>query len=392
MDPLTPRRTSAPAPRRAANASAAPQSGGCRPSRASIRRRRRPGPSRTSAPSSCSRSSAAAPCASGGRRRWRCRGPRSRARGRTSRRSTSSVGGARAVAVAAAPRSGHHRQGRGAAHRPGGGAVASARRVRVLPAAVRAHDRAAVVRAARAGGGREVRADALPDVDPARAPVLLDGVRRAAGEPPEGRRRRRRLPPLLRAAPPPRAVRRLRLGRHRRRRGARHPRRVREGGGERAAVPVVVVGPRRRPQRLAAQEGRRHVQVGAAELVAPLPRDPAARALLLRFRRARRRSEGVDRALLRRGSRLAATPHKHAHYFEVACSQSGLVLKLRASSEDERVAWMQALNASAALPSPPGVSAQEIGSFMETLKEESATLDAVAPLAADEYRNYARSP
>ena len=85
-------------------------------------------------------------------------------------------------------------------------------------------------------------------------------------------------------------------------------------------------------------------------------------------------------------ARLAATPHKHAHYFEVACSQSGLVLKLRASSEDERVAWMQALNASAALPSPPGVSAQEIGSFMETLKEESATLDAVAPLAADEYR------
>ena len=51
-------------------------------------------------------------------------------------------------------------------------------------------------------------------------------------------------------------------------------------------------------------------------------------------------------------ARLAATPHKHAHYFEVACSQSGLVLKLRASSEDERVAWMQALNASAALPSP----------------------------------------
>ena len=131
------------------------------------------------------------------------------------------------------------------------------------------------------------------------------------------------------------------------------------------------------------QKGGGTSKVGAAELVAPLPR-VRQRVLYYYDSDAPGAVPKGSIALSSAEARLAATPHKHAHYFEVACSQSGLVLKLRASSEDERVAWMQALNASAALPSPPGVSAQEIGSFMETLKEESASRAAVAPRAAHE--------
>jgi len=46
---------------------------------------------------------------------------------------------------------------------------------------------------------------------------------------------------------------------------------------------------------------------------------------------------------------------KYPYYFELRCRQSGLVLRMRAETEDEMRKWVNALSAASSLPQPPGV-------------------------------------